>query len=149
MSGTRNSQKNKSSCWCSCCCHLCPYNDNEVSPKKVRVCAERLVVGTLGDHPSHLAFCSLLEQNNLTICVTCQCAAPRPTACIIFLSFLPHHPSPSLSLFIAWRIQLRWLLPCACEVIFFFFFTGSKSHPRHHLLLLLLHVSSSSSTSVV
>jgi hypothetical protein len=46
---------------------LCPDNDKEFSPKKVRVCAERLVVGTLGDPPSHLAFCSILEQNSLTI----------------------------------------------------------------------------------
>ncbi|CAK9278106.1 unnamed protein product [Sphagnum jensenii] len=128
-------------------------NDNEFSPKKVRVCAERLVAGTLGDPPSHSAFCSLLGQNNLTIASLGNVPPLAPTAaCMILLSFLSHHPSPSLSLFIAWRIELRWLLPCTCEVIFFFFFffTGSKSHPRHLLLLLLLlfHVSSSS-TSVV
>ncbi|CAM6073441.1 unnamed protein product [Sphagnum tenellum] len=126
------------------------HNDNEFSPKKVRVCAERLVAGTLGDPPSHSAFCSLLGQNNLTIASLANVPPLAPTAaCIIFLSFLSHHPSPSLSLFIAWRIELRWLLSCTCEVIFFFFFfTGSKSHPHHLLLLLLFHVSSSS-TSVV
>ncbi|KAH8955450.1 hypothetical protein BDL97_08G139100 [Sphagnum fallax] len=127
----------------------CKHNDNEFSPKKVRVCAERLVAGTLGDPPSHSAFCSLLGQNNLTNASLGNVPPLAPTAaCMIFLSFLSHHPSPSLSLFIAWRIELRWLLPCTCEVIFFFFFTGSKSHPRHLLLLLLFHVSGSS-TSVV
>jgi hypothetical protein len=110
-------RKNKS-CWCCCCCHLCPDNDNEFSPKKVRVCAERLVAGTLGDPPSHSAFCSVLGQNNLTIASLANVPPLAPTAaCMIFLSFLSHHPSPSLSLFIAWRIELRWLLPCTCEVI--------------------------------
>jgi hypothetical protein len=78
MSGTRNSQKNKSCCWCSCCCHLCPDNDNEFSPKKVRVCAERACCWHT--RRSSLSFGVLLtfrtEQSD--DCVTCQCAAPCP-----------------------------------------------------------------------
>jgi hypothetical protein len=122
MSGIRNSQKNKSF-WCSCCCHLCPDNDNEFCPKKVRVCAERLVAGTLGDPPSHSAFCSLLGQNNLTIASLCQCAAPRPHR-------VHDLRVPSFASSIAQSFSL------SCH--------------HHHLLhlLLLVHVSSSS-TSVV